>query len=84
MWHIFSFQITFNKSDVLVPDIPGMFTTFKVGDVPLFVDGQQFSAPQHYVKLMGYDKPLDLRWRDGMTKSHADVTLGKQDRPSEQ
>jgi hypothetical protein len=30
-------------SDVHVPDIPGMFTTFKANNVPLFVDGQQVS-----------------------------------------
>ncbi len=58
-------QITFRLDDVKVPDIPGMFTTFKAHNVPLFVDGQQFSFPTHYGKIMGYDKPLDLRWRDG-------------------
>lgn len=59
-------KINFKVNDVKIPDIPSMFTTFIVGggkEIPLFVDGvQAFSAPQHYVKLMGYDKPLDLRW----------------------
>ena len=58
-------KINFKVNDVKITDIPSMFTTFIVGGgkgTPLFVDGvQAFSVPQHYVKLMGYDKPLDLR-----------------------
>ena len=53
-----------------VPDIPGMFTTFKANNTPLFVDGQQFYVPQHYGKIMGYDKPLNLRY----THDDADTT----------
>ncbi len=64
-----SFQIKFRLRDVQVPDIPGMFTTFKAGNVPLFVDGQQFYQPQHFGKIMGYDKPLNLRWKEGVTES---------------
>ena len=48
-------------SDVNVPDIPGMFTTFKAKNVPLFVEMTQFNDPTHYGKIMGYDKPLDLQ-----------------------
>ena len=59
-------------SDVQVPDIPGMFTTFKANDVPLFVDGQQFDNPVHFGKIMGYDKPINLRWTDGVTQSEAE------------
>lgn len=41
-----------------------MFATFLVNDkVPLFVDAAQFTDPEHYVKMMGYDKPLDLKLR---------------------
>ena len=55
-----------------------MFTTFKAGKVPLFVEGSAFHDPWHYGKLMGYDKyvsmpeiapiasdllrPIDLMW----------------------
>merc|ERR1712226_792212 len=56
-------QITFKASDVKVPDIPGMFTTFQVNGRPLFVDGGAFYNPHHYGKLMGYDKPLDIRFK---------------------
>jgi transmembrane protein 70 len=54
-------KIEFKVSDVKVPDIPGMFTTFKAKDVPLFVEGSQFQDRSHYGKIMGYDKPLDLK-----------------------
>jgi len=59
-------KVNFKISDVTVPDMPPMFTTIMVGrekQIPLFVEGvHAFSDPQHYVKLMGYDKPLNLRW----------------------
>ena len=50
-----------------------MFTTFKANNTPLFVDGQQFYVPQHYGKIMGYDKPLNFRIRDGVTESQANA-----------
>ena len=56
-------QITFKASEVNVPDIPGMFTTFKVNGNALFVDADSFSSAVHYGKLMGYDKPLDIRFK---------------------
>ena len=37
--------------------IEDMFTSFRVKDAPLFVDGQQFFEPLHYGRIMGYDKP---------------------------
>jgi len=56
-------EITFKASEVNVPDIPGMFTTFKVNGNALFVDADSFSSAVHYGKLMGYDKPLDIRFK---------------------
>ena len=38
------------------PQLPGMFTTFKAKDTPLFVEGSAFHDPWHYGKIMGYDK----------------------------
>jgi len=76
-------EITFKLDDVKVPDLPGMFTTFKVNGSPLFVDGSQFFVPQHYGKIMGYDKPIDLLWRDGRTKSHADALEKEQKKNKE-
>lgn len=45
-----------------VPDVTGMFTTFKVNDKALFVDVSQFTDPNHYAKMMGYDKPIDFKF----------------------
>jgi transmembrane protein 70 len=52
---------------VIVPDVPGMFTSFLVKDksskksIPLFVEPRFFNDPSHYVKIMGYDKPMDFK-----------------------
>jgi len=61
-------QVRFKVEDVNVPEIPGMFTSFLVkpkgsGKKPmaLFVDPRLFEDPTHYVKLMGYDKPIDFK-----------------------
>jgi len=66
-------KIEFKLSDVNVPDIPGMFTTFKARNMPLFVEGSLFKEPVHFGKIMGYDKPLNLRWDadSDMTEAHA-------------
>lgn len=55
-------QTKFKLKDIQVPENPGMFATFMVNNkTPLFVDAAQFTDPEHYVKMMGYDKPLDLK-----------------------
>uniref|UniRef100_A0A1L8DZP6 Putative transmembrane protein 70 log mitochondrial n=1 Tax=Nyssomyia neivai TaxID=330878 RepID=A0A1L8DZP6_9DIPT len=51
----------FKVSDVKVPDVPGMFTSFHIGKKALFVDPRQFPDTSHYVKIMGYDKPIDFK-----------------------
>ncbi|CAO1349979.1 unnamed protein product [Diamesa serratosioi] len=61
---------TFKPEDVHVPDVPGMFTSFMVGKKGLFVDPKLFEDPQHYVKIMGYDKPLDFKME--LTEKEAD------------
>lgn len=60
-------KIRFTPDDVEVPEVPGMFTSFLVKDkatmkqMPLFVDPRVFDDPSHYVKIMGYDKPIDFK-----------------------
>lgn len=60
-------QIKFKVEDVHVPEIPGMFTSLLVRsknskkEVALFLDPKLFEDPTHYVKIMGYDKPIDFR-----------------------
>ena len=75
----FWFQIKFKIKDVHVPSIPGMFTTFRAKNVPLFVDADH-ADPKHYGKIMGYDKPVDLMWDHelDMTKSEAEAYRQKQ------
>ncbi|XP_017861101.1 PREDICTED: transmembrane protein 70 homolog, mitochondrial [Drosophila arizonae] len=51
----------FRASDVTVPEVPGMFTSFLVKNRPLFVDPALFDDPEHYVRIMGYDKPIDFK-----------------------
>jgi len=61
-------QIRFKIEDVHVPEVPGMFTSFLVNQKgstkkpqALFVDPKLFPDPTHYIKLMGYDKPMDFK-----------------------
>lgn len=61
-------QVRFKVEDVHVPELPGMFTSFLVNQkgstkkpIALFVDPKLFEDPAHYVKLMGYDKPIDFK-----------------------
>lgn len=54
-------RLSFTPDDVKVPDVPGMFTSMRVKDVPLFVDSRMFQDPEHYIKIMGYDKPMDFK-----------------------
>ncbi|XP_059612790.1 transmembrane protein 70 homolog, mitochondrial [Phlebotomus argentipes] len=51
----------FRISDVKVPDVPGMFTTFLVGKKGFFVDAKEFPDTNHFIKIMGYDKPIDFK-----------------------
>ncbi|XP_023936496.2 transmembrane protein 70 homolog, mitochondrial [Bicyclus anynana] len=53
--------LEFKAEDVVVPDIPGMFTTMNAKGKPLFIEARHFTDPQYYAKIMGYDKPLDFK-----------------------
>lgn len=50
-----------------MPEVPGMFTSFFVKPkesekkYALFVDPRLFDDTSHYIKLMGYDKPIDFK-----------------------
>lgn len=45
----------------MVPDVPGMFTSVIANGKAMFFDLKQFEDPSHYGRLMGYDKPIDLK-----------------------
>lgn len=59
--------LRFKIEDVTVPEVPGMFTSFHVKTkdmrkpAALFVEPKLFTDPTHYVKIMGYDKPIDFK-----------------------
>jgi transmembrane protein 70, mitochondrial len=63
-------EIKFKVEDVSVPEVPGMFTSFVVKSkgqekpMGLFVDPKLFDDPTHYIKIMGYDKPIDFRFEE--------------------
>lgn len=52
-------ELAFKSSEVVVPDIPGMFTFLIAKGKPLFMDPQMFLSREAYIRLMGYDKPLE-------------------------
>ncbi|CAG9816095.1 unnamed protein product [Phaedon cochleariae] len=54
-------EIEFKSDDVKVPSVPGMFTSFTANGKSLFLDPRLFEHPEHYAKIMGYDKPLDFK-----------------------
>lgn len=54
-------RLQFQASDVVIPDIPGPFTSIMVRDTPLLIDPKHFTDVEAYKLLMGYDKPLDLK-----------------------
>ncbi|CAK1595978.1 unnamed protein product [Parnassius mnemosyne] len=54
-------KLEFKTEDVVVPDIPGMFTTMLAKNTPLFIEARHFNDPSHYAKIMGYDKPIDFK-----------------------
>lgn len=62
------FQTTFKQEDVERPDMLGMFEAFRVNGKSLFVDPSQFPDPVDYVKLMGYDKPMDFTYYEDKEK----------------
>merc|ERR1712198_317274 len=55
-------KIKFKVQDIHVPAVPGMFTTFHAKNRPLFVDPKMFTDLDHFGRLMGYDKPIDLKF----------------------
>lgn len=67
-FYLTKYEIKFKVEDVIVPEVPGMFTSFLVkpkgsnkNPAALFVDPKLFDDPTHYVKIMGYDKPMDFK-----------------------
>jgi len=47
-----------------LPSQQMMFTSFQIKGIPLIVDPQLVDEPDHYAKMMGYDKPIDFKLSD--------------------
>ncbi|XP_018404465.1 PREDICTED: transmembrane protein 70 homolog, mitochondrial [Cyphomyrmex costatus] len=54
-------KLTFTPKDVVVPDVNGMFTNCVIRNVPLFLEQKFFYDSSHYIRIMGYDKPIDFK-----------------------
>lgn len=51
-------KTVFHQSEVSVPDVSGMFTSFYANRRAMLVNPMLFSLPHDYNHLMGYDKPF--------------------------
>lgn len=59
-------------SDVKVPEVPGMFTSFMVAKRPFFIEPTLFEDPDHYARIMGLDKPIDFKLNPNKTTDMID------------
>ncbi|XP_314994.5 transmembrane protein 70 homolog, mitochondrial [Anopheles gambiae] len=65
-------KTAFKIEDVTVPEVGGLFTTFLVKNKAFFVDPQLFPDPTHYIKIMGYDKPIDFKFEEARQTSNSE------------
>ncbi len=54
----------FTADEVEHPDFGGFLMTVKVEGKPLFIIAEGFLSKEAYIKLMGYDKPIDWSMPD--------------------
>uniref|UniRef100_A0A2M4AYQ7 Putative transmembrane protein 70 log mitochondrial n=2 Tax=Anopheles triannulatus TaxID=58253 RepID=A0A2M4AYQ7_9DIPT len=73
-------RIHFKLADVVVPEVGGLFTTFLVKNKALFVDPQMFPDPTHYIKIMGYDKPIDFKFEEARQSAGSEEEHKRKDR----
>ncbi|XP_050092020.1 transmembrane protein 70 homolog, mitochondrial [Anopheles aquasalis] len=73
-------RINFKLTDVVVPEVGGLFTTFLVKNKALFVDPQMFPDPTHYIKIMGYDKPIDFKFEEARQSAGSEEEHKRKDR----
>ena len=61
---LFEYSLEFHIKEVYMPDIPGVFSTLKLKNNngrSIFVDMNQIEDVKLVEKIMGYDKPFDIR-----------------------
>jgi len=54
-------KFEFTPDDVTIPTVEGMFSNLSIKGKPMFMDAKDFTDQSHYIRIMGYDKPLDLQ-----------------------
>ncbi|KAJ8973076.1 hypothetical protein NQ317_002292 [Molorchus minor] len=54
-------ETKFKTEDVGSTRCTRMFTTFFAKGKALFLDPRMFENPEHYAKIMGYDKPINFK-----------------------
>ncbi|OWF49886.1 transmembrane protein 70 homolog, mitochondrial-like [Mizuhopecten yessoensis] len=62
----------FTPEDVTLPSVASLFCVIKVKGKPMFVDPSLFRSRTAYIKLMGFDKPMDFSDIEGFDKEKED------------
>ncbi|XP_077272499.1 transmembrane protein 70 homolog, mitochondrial [Temnothorax americanus] len=62
-------EIAFTPKDVIVPEVTGMFTNCVIKNIPLFLEQKFFHDSSHYIRIMGYDKPVDFKLNNGLNRT---------------
>lgn len=44
-----------------MPDVNHLFTNCIIKGNPLYLEQRFFNDPSHYIRIMGYDKPIDFK-----------------------
>ncbi|XP_069113728.1 transmembrane protein 70 homolog, mitochondrial-like [Argopecten irradians] len=60
----------FTTEDVTFPSMASVLCFMKVKGKPLFIDPSGFRSREAYIKLMGYDKPMDFSDIEGFIKKN--------------
>jgi hypothetical protein len=59
---LIEYHLQFKTSDIVIPDTPGVFTSFQITNLKrhLFCNFDEISDRSIIVKMLGYDKPLNV------------------------
>ena len=60
-------QVEFTPDDVSIPAVLGMFANCAIFGKTVFLDSKNFTDQRHFVRIMGYDKPMDFKLGNGST-----------------
>jgi transmembrane protein 70 len=68
------YKIQFKTTDIQVPDMPGMFTSFHLTNLKrsIFIDYDQVTDKSIVARILGFDKPFDYNKYDKKNKQDDD------------